>query len=135
MLALSRDRRGLSAVSETRILKYTLEPDRRQLVMMPAEADPITVAKQNDMLVMWAEVPGVNWSVPRDYECRSAPRVFVVVTTGDRFHAEGKKYIGSAELGQWFVAHVYEQLPGYPDPIDTRVPEDWAKIKAEYATD
>jgi hypothetical protein len=113
-------------MSESRVFKYTLEPERRQLVMLPRDAVPIHVANQNDMLCMWVEIPTVS-RLARN----PVPRIFVVVTTGDQFHAEGKKYIGSAELGEWFVAHVYEQLKGYPDPIDQRVAEDWAQIKAE----
>lgn len=108
------------------MFKYTLEPDRRQIVMLPSDAQPLHVANQNDMLVMWVEVPTVSRLAKNP-----VPRIFVVVTTGDQFNPEGKRYIGSAELGQWFVAHVFEQLKGYPDPIDNRVPEDWAQIKAE----
>jgi hypothetical protein len=115
-------------MNEARMFKYVLQPARRQMIQLPGHAIPRYVENQNDQLCMWVEVP-VEPVTRKPYF--TTARIFVVVTTGDQFHAEGKKYIGSAELGKWFVAHVYEQLEGFPDPIDNRVPEDWAQIKAE----
>jgi hypothetical protein len=105
------------------------------MIMLPANARPLSVACQQEQLVMWVQVP-----VGEDRQALGPlyPRIFVVVTTGDQYNDNGKAYIGSAELGkiknEWFVAHVFEQLEKFVDPIDQRVPEDWAQIKDELQT-
>jgi hypothetical protein len=120
----------------SRIFKYELEPDRRQLIQMDRRASIIHVAEQYGRLVMWAQ-SYVDPISRQPYEV--VPRVFVVVTTGDLFNANGKFYLGSATLGkqgeEWFVAHVFEQQQGHKDPVDDRVPEDWKQIKAELKSD
>src|SRR5258708_11195470 len=108
-----------------RIFKWVIEPERRQLLMVPNGTCFISVAAQYDQLVVWSEVPQpVEGHVPR---------VLIVVTTGDEFEAEGKLYIGSAILGkqgegEWYVSHVYEQCGGHLGPIDHRNDEDRKQI-------
>lgn len=105
-----------------RIYKYTLEPDRRQLVMMPDGAKLLNVLVQNEYPVLYAEV---------DPEAEHVARVFAVVTTGDYYDSAGKVYVGSVVLQDWFVAHVFEQPNGQADPVDTTRLEDFAQIKRD----
>jgi hypothetical protein len=96
--------------------------------MMSGLAEPLCVMQVNLELAMYAKVPR--------HADTLVPRIFVVVTTGDRFNDEGKTYIGSTLLGDppWFVAHVFEQEHGYEDPIDPRSEEDFAQIHRELAS-
>jgi hypothetical protein len=108
-----------------RVLKYVLQPERRQMIHMPLWAKPIAVAEQQEQLVMWVEVE------EGDAEQWIEPRIFVVLTTGDRFEADGKHYIGTAILKGWYVAHVYEQEQGHPDPVDETRADDLKQLRED----
>lgn len=131
--------------SSVRIFKWVIEPERRQLLQVPIGTKFLSVARQNELLVLWGEVPSVGESVDSDGYGKVSgirvtsheSRVLVVVTTGDEFETEGKEYIGSAELGkaeegQWYVAHVYAQQEGHKDPIDHRNHEDRSQILSHW---
>lgn len=127
-----------------RIFKYPLEPERRQIVHMQRNARVISVMEQQSALVMYTEVPELG---NRDFNSRwvdplqkhedpyeMIPRVFVVLTTGDRFQGNGKAYIGTVTLGGWYVAHVYEQWNGYQDPVDETRKDDLIQLQREMKT-
>ena len=103
-----------------RIFKWTLEPERRQLLMVPEGTRWLSVANQLRQLVIWGEVPQPVTS--------HEPRILIVTTTGDEFKSQGKDYIGTVILDEWYVAHVYEQHQGHKDPIDHRNAEDRQQI-------
>jgi hypothetical protein len=91
--------------------------------MMPSDAKPLSVHEQNELLVMFAEVPQPPTNV--------VPRIFRVVTTGDEYETNGKTYVGSCILGGWFVAHVFEAHGRTPDPVDLRHAEDFTTLRQE----
>jgi hypothetical protein len=124
-------------MSSVRIFKWVIEPERRLMLSVPVGTKFLSVAAQYQQLVIWGEVPQPSGDESPNPCAALAPsrepRVIVVVTTGDEFETEGKDYIGSAILGkqsegEWYVAHVYEQLRGHADPIDHRNDEDRKQI-------
>lgn len=108
----------------TRIFKYPLEAEQRQIIHMPAGARLLCVCWQNELFVLYAEV---------DPSAALVPRIIRLVTTGEEFNAAGLSYIGSlAECKGWFTAHFYEQpaTGGEPDTLSARFTSDYAELRA-----
>lgn len=108
----------------TRIFKYPLSAEQRQIVHMPAGAKLLSVCWQAESFVLYAEV---------DPSSALEPRVIRLVTTGEEFNAKGLVYIGSlAEVKGWFSGHFYEQpaTGGEPDTLSSRFASDYAELRA-----
>lgn len=107
-----------------RIFKYPLEVEQRQLLHMPVGAQLVAVIEQQEMPVLYALV---------DEEAPHEQRIIRVVTTGEEFTAESR-YIGTAVLKGWYVAHVLELLPDARfDPLSDRFEEDRREAAAPAA--
>lgn len=115
----------------SRIYKYQLEVESRQLLMMPEGAEVISVGTQGEiahdnqpnsqMPVLFALIPDPN--------ARSRPRVFRTVTTGEIFEHEGLEFIGTTFV-DWYTAHVFEVIKGNPyDLVDDRFQDDMREIR------
>jgi len=111
----------------TRIFKYPLEVESRQLIQIPEGGKVLHLGDQNGLPMIWVEV---------EPDRKHVTRVFRTVTTGEVFNSEDSLYIGSHQLGvgdAWYVMHLYEQLPhaAPPDPIEGRFQEDMIQLREE----
>lgn len=95
------------------IWKYQLEITDRQEIMMPYNAQILTVQVQNGILCLWARV---NPTAKKDpvYDEEDRKRRIEIIGTGNPIPkltiAEARrKYIGSCVMeGGYFVWHVFE---------------------------
>jgi hypothetical protein len=102
-----------------RIFKYPLRVEQRELVMMPEEAQILSVQVQNSIPVLYALV---------DDSAKLQARIIRTVTTGEEFNLEGR-FIGTFILEGWFVGHVFEQDEGVEDSRSSRFVEDFREIR------
>lgn len=80
------------------IWKFPLEkPDNE--ILMPIQAEILTVQMQNNVLVLWALVDPLQ-SIKKK-------RIFRVFATGEESQFDNFKYIGTFQQN-WFVGHVFE---------------------------
>jgi hypothetical protein len=111
-----------------RIFKYELNPEGRQMLMMPRGAQPLSVEQQRDLPVLFALV---------DDEQPLESRIFRAVTTGEIFNPENSTFVGTIFLGgdkpeeAWFTMHVWEQPEGVIDPIHPRFADDYHQLQEE----
>jgi hypothetical protein len=80
------------------IWKYPIDFGR-QLIGMPIGAKPLCFQAQNGKLTMWARV-----SPHRE----QAPRAFQVIGTGHALTVPGAEYIGTCQLPDGTVWHLFE---------------------------
>jgi hypothetical protein len=106
-----------------RIFKYPLRVEQRELVMMPEEAQILSVQVQNGIPVLYALV---------DDSAKPQARIIRTVTTGEEFNLEGR-FIGTFILEGWFVGHVFEQDGGIEDSRSSRFAEDFREIRQAIA--
>lgn len=111
----------------TKIWKYPIEVESRQLIHMPEGAIIRHLGDQNGLPMLWVEV---------EPNRKQVARVFRAVTTGEEFNGEDSLYIGSHQLGAgdaWYVMHLYEQLPhsAPADPISARFQDDMDQVREE----
>lgn len=114
----------------SRIYKYQLEVESRQILMMPEGAEVISVGTQGEiahdnqpnsqMPVLFALIPDPN--------ADARPRVFRTVTTGEVFEHEGLEFIGTTFV-DWYTAHVFEVVGNSPDPIEDRFQDDMREVR------
>lgn len=114
----------------SKIFKYPIEVESRQIVMMSEGAQVISVGTQGEiahdgkpnsqMPVLFALIP--------DPDAPHEPRVFRTVTTGEVFNHEGLAFIGTTFV-DWYTAHVFEVVGKAPDPIEDRFQEDMEEIR------
>ncbi len=114
----------------SRIYKYPLEVESRQLLQIPEGASILSVGTQGElgtkdkpnsqMPVLFALIPNP------DAPC--VTRVFRTVTTGEIFNHEGLQFIGTTFV-DWYTAHVFEAVTPYPDPIEDRFQDDMREIR------
>lgn len=82
------------------IHKFILQNQHEQIVAMPVGARIISVAKQRELICVWAEVD-------KD-EKRNKAVTFFIVGTGYEFPPAGAQFVGTVLLyGGDFVWHVY----------------------------
>lgn len=93
------------------IHKYTIEPAGPTRVAMPKDAKVLSVANQNEAVVVWAshEIPDDQLSSdPADYTYK----VFWAVPTGQPFPNDPVTFLGTAQLANGrYVAHIFEMKP------------------------
>lgn len=79
----------------------------RSFVDMPAVARPLSVAIQNDVLVVWALVD--SEAAPEEHEQASGPRRFIVANTGAVIpdFPEGARFLGTV-ASHGIVWHVWD---------------------------
>jgi hypothetical protein len=99
------------------VWKYQLDVVGRQMLQMPIGAKILHIGVQNEYPVIWAEV---------DTEAGIEPRIFTIVTTGERYEAH-TGYVGTATIRDWFVAHIFEGAM----KVDRRKATDLAELRAE----
>lgn len=114
----------------SRIYKYQLEVESRQILMIPEGATIISVGTQGEiahdnqpnsqMPVLFALVPNPN--------APAIPRVFRTVTTGEIFNDVGLSFVGTTFV-DWYTAHVFEVVDPTPDPIEDRFQDDMREIR------
>ncbi len=84
------------------IWKFQLETIDKQELLMPIEAEVLTIQVQNEILCLWALV---------NTDANKEVRVFEIFGTGNPVNNENKKYIGSYQLMKGaFVGHVFESI-------------------------
>jgi hypothetical protein len=109
-----------------RIFKYKLDVERRQVVMMPKGAEVLRLGVQRGLPHIWVSV---DESQPLE------PYAFRGVTTGERYNEERLWYIGTVELDDWFVWHLFiieQALPANPnDEEEVRWQADFDQIKRD----
>ena len=120
-----------------RIFNYELQPEGKQILMMPKGADVIGVAEKYGFPYLLVVVPEQGLL---------EPRVFRIVTTGEVFNYAMLDYIGTLRLGgedangAWYTMHVFEvetslNLPEHhAEPIDLRndkYRDDLAALRTE----
>jgi hypothetical protein len=105
-----------------RVFKYPLAIEQRELLHLPRDAKIISVVVQNGAPVLYALV---------DERMPLEQRIIRVVTTGENFGGEDCVFIGTLQIGEWFVAHVFEQTGVSPDVRSTRFAEDFSDIQKE----
>ena len=110
----------------SRVFKYRLLLQHRELIWMPESASILSVAIQDGFPVLYAVVAV-------DDQTKLSPRIIRTVSTGEEFNSNNCFYIGSTMYGAptWFVAHVFEQVGREPDPVSDRYAEDFAQVGAE----
>lgn len=61
------------------------------------------------------------------------PRVFRIVCAGEHFSPADWTFIGSFQLNEWFVGHLWEQPAsgGSKDEVDARYADDFVQINEE----
>lgn len=82
-----------------KIYKYPIEIKDTQNILMPFDANVISVQVQNGVICLWAEA---------EHETK-AGRTFYVVGTGHE-RPEDAMYIGTVQMPP-FVWHIYEEEP------------------------
>lgn len=111
-----------------RIFKYSLEVEQRQLLHLPSGAELLSVAVVNGQPALFVCVH--EGLVAVDAE----PRVVRTVRTGERFNAEGSRFIGTLVFEQeGHTFHVFEQTEGASDPVEPRFQDDYAQVRDGYA--
>jgi hypothetical protein len=108
-----------------RVLNVQLPVDQRAILMLPRDAEIMSVVVKGGLphLYYWAN----------EEEGRFDTRVFRIVCAGEHFNPKGWQFVGSFQLNDWFVGHLFEQPAsgGYQDHIDDRYAEDFTTIKKE----
>lgn len=119
----------------SRIFKYTLEVESRQIIQMPALATVLSVGTQGELGTKDkpnSQMPVLFAMIPYDEPfVLFRPRVFRTVTTGENFNHEGLQFIGTTFV-DWYTAHVFEVVASKPDPIEKRFQSDMADIREQY---
>ncbi len=120
-----------------RIYNYELQPEGKQIILMPRNAEVIGVTEKYGFPFLLAVV---------DENEALEPRTFRIVTTGEVFNHSVLDYIGTLRIGgedsngAWYTMHVFEvetafDLPEHhAEPIDPRNDKyrtDLATIKVE----
>jgi hypothetical protein len=107
-----------------RIFKYQLEIEQRQLVYMPANAQIISGRVENDF-------PHIYALVSEDELLPAEPRIIRVVTTGEKFEADGCEFVATLVIKDWFVCHIFEQVKPSSDPREPRFQGDYEQLRQE----
>lgn len=108
----------------SRIFKYELQVESRQLITTPPGSKILSLGVQNEIPVLFVEVNPEN--------AGSEQHVIRTVTTGEVFNAEDCVFIGTVIIKGWYTCHVYEQaVKGAPDPVEDRFLEDRAQVRKE----
>lgn len=109
----------------TRVFKYPLQMEQRQLLQMPHLAHLLSVAVIDGMPVLFAQIEEEYQNIP-------VQRVIRTSRTGERFNAIGCTFVGTLvfeEQGHTF--HVYEQEEGAADALEPRFREDYEQVRRE----
>lgn len=109
----------------SRIFKYPLEIEQRQLVHMPQFARVLELAVDElDRPLLYALVDEDSGPV--------TPRVFRTVTTGETFNAADCIYVGMVTMKGWYRCFCWEQpaAGAQPDPLSDRFHSDLAEVRA-----
>lgn len=116
----------------SRIYKYQLEVESRQMLQMPKGAKILSVGTQGEMAIgdrPNSQMPVMFALIP-DPDAPMETRIFRTVTTGEIFNHEGLKFIGTTFI-DWYTAHVFEVVGNVPDPIDSRYLDDMQEIRSQ----
>lgn len=84
-----------------KIFKYTLAITDHQTVSLPSGYKILSVGNQREELVLWALVPTTN--VPH-----VAVLIWIHGTGNSILPGESEKYIGTVQMGNGLVWHVFE---------------------------
>jgi hypothetical protein len=106
-----------------RVFKYVLRVEQREMIFMPEGAQIISLGVENEAPVLYVVIP--------DEDVPLEQRFIRVVTTGDEFNHKGCAFIGTVKLNDWFVAHVFEQMPAIGDSTNRRWLQDFRQIRNE----
>lgn len=102
------------------IHKYQLDVVPLQMIHMPEAAGIVCVRTQRGYPVLYAVHGRENDVI--------TPRFFSVFTTGEEFSG-GCVHLGTVELAEWFIAHVFEVDKDFK--IKLRFQEDYNTIRTE----
>ena len=107
-----------------RILNVQLPVDQRQMIQLPKGSKILSVIVKGGLPYLYYEA---------DEGAGFEPRVFRIVCSGEWFNPQGWEYVGSFNLSEWFVGHLYEQPAsgGSGDYVDLRYVEDFKTINEE----
>lgn len=84
------------------IWKYELKIADEQTIRMPIGATILSVGLQGGLLVMWAKVDPAKWGAGR-----AEDRTIYVMGTGNPFDEDAKQFIGTVQMPNGLVWHVF----------------------------